>query len=224
MSEHSLEDFLKYYSIIFIVTGMRINSYRYGTFIQSFLDNSNLSYDIPEENNNNSILIIVPTKGSTFEELHHLNFTRRKYNKIPRNIIVILGFDNLVKMINPFEWMKLLNNYKIPIIYSSIEDYQINIKIELVSVYDYENSLLFNKNNETLHIVNYQQFREKVTELLYKSIDVNLKIYCYYNDNLNQEQWEKELEEFNKVIDFYRRLISSDGKILVLKDNSIYVK
>lgn len=223
MSEQSLKDFLKYYSIIFIIPGMRINSYRYGSFIKSFLDDSNLSYDIPKENNN-STLIIVPTKGKTFEELHHLKFINRGFNKIPRNIIVIIGIDNLTNIVNPFEWMKLLNNYRIPIIYSSIEDYQIEINIELVSFQDYDNSVIFNRNNESLHIIDYQEFRNRVIDLIYNSFEMKLKIYCYYSDELSKDEWRKELEEFNRIIDFYKRVNLSDGKILVLENNLLYIK
>ena len=112
--QEEFDTFIRKYPISFLMPSMKLQSYRYAEYLQQFLFDSHLSLDIPDQNNKD-ILIIVPTRSTTFEEMHHSTFLNKNYEKFPKSIIIIVGFDNLISMINPFDFMSVLSSYKIPI-------------------------------------------------------------------------------------------------------------
>lgn len=212
-------DILRHHSIIFIVPSMKLNSYRFGEFLKEFFTDVNLSKDLPTTNKNETI-IIVPTNSKTFEELLYSNFSKRSYEKFPKSIIVIIGFDVLLNISFPFEYISLLNQYNVPLIYSSINENNISIKIKMVNINSYENSLIYNSNNETVHITNYSDFNNIITDMITGNSESNYDIYCYYDDN-NKNQWNEVIKKYEDVVKFYKKIIFSSGKKLDLEKGKL---
>lgn len=216
--------FIKKFPICFIVPSMKLKSYRYGEYIHKFLPDSHLSIDVPETNNK-EILIIVPTKSSSFEELHHLNFLEKNYEKFPRSIIVIIGFDNLISMINPFDFMGILHQYRIPLLYSSINDERIVIDIKLTDFNDYQDSVNYTKDNGnmTLHVIHHEEFIDNLKSMNFEKSSNIYSIYCYYSNEADKQKWIEIIDRYIKVYEFFYKLMSSDALELKIENNMLMV-
>lgn len=186
-----LLDFLKHYKITFVLSNPHIDTYRVAEYIKEKLGGCNLSYDIPDENNS-EIMIIVPTNGQTINRLHHNNFLRNNFLKFPKSIIVVLGFKELLQM--NLSYFDSLSEYKIPFLYFNPLNRDFNLEIELVSIESYNTSLEYNKDNNVVHALNFETFID--------SIDKTNKIYCYYTSE-NEELWKLFIERYTKIISMY---------------------
>lgn len=219
----NLKDFVKKYPIIFVVPSMNLSVYRYGEYLQTFLDNSNLSNDLPE-NNTKDILICIPTKNKTFEELHHSNFLKRNYEKFPKTIIVVIGFDNLIDMKNHFKWMFILSDYQIPLLYTSINNERISIDIKLIHLDNYEDSINYMKGIDAVHIIHKTVFNDRLKKLLTTSSSSNYKIFCYYSNTDDLNEWNKIINNYVDITEFYSNIIMSQGKELYVENDGLYIK
>lgn len=203
-----LSDFIKINPITMIVPSIKLESYNFGELLLQKLNNSSLSYDIPEENKND-IMIIVPTKGSTFNEIHHSSFINRNYEKFPKSIIFICGFDQLITIPKAFNYLRSLKYYKIPIIYSSILEQLVEINIKLLSDNYYQDSLIF--NDKAIHVTNINLLSSTLKSALVDSRS-QYNIFCYYHSY--KDDWETLINYYNQVIDFYIKLMTSNGAVL----------
>lgn len=210
MSE-SFNTFIRKYPISFLIPSMKLQSYRYGEYLQQFLQDSQLSIDIPDINDK-SIMIIVPTKSTTFEEIHHNSFLTKNYEKFPNSIIIIIGFDNLISMEDPLDFMSVLSSYKIPILYSSINDERIVIDIKMSHLNVYQDCINYTVDNKepTFHIINYEEFIEKIKSILCNCYKNNYILYCYYGNEFDKEEWMKTINKYMRIIDFFLSVSSSE--------------
>lgn len=225
MVSQYFSDFINKYRICFIVPSMKIQSYRYGEYLQKFLPNSNLCNDVPDYNDKD-IIIIVPTKSNTFENIHHSIFLTRKYKKFPKSIIIVVGFDSLISMDNSFDFMSILSSYKIPILYTSINDERVIIDIKLTDINDYKDCVNYNKYKEdiVIHIIDNNEFIKKIKELLLNNNGRdNYLIYCYYNGNDSKNKWMKIINNYLKIIDFFYDIMSSGNMELKIKNDRLII-
>ena len=216
--------FIKKYPISFLIPSMKLQSYRYAEYLQQFLTDSHLSVDIPDQNNKD-ILIIIPTKSTTFEEIHHSIFLMKNYEKFPKSIIIIVGFDNLISMINPFDFMSVLSSYKIPILYSSINDERIIIDIKLSHLNDYEDCINYTIDNKDtiFHIIHYNEFINNIKRIIKTKNTNNYFIYCYYSNENDKNEWIKIIDRYMKIVEFFYSILSSENMELKIKNNGLIV-
>lgn len=199
---------------------MKLGSYRFAELLSKNLVNSRVVEKVPYDNEND-ILIIVPTSHHVFNKLHHSHFTRLKYKKFPKSIIIVIGFDIMIKINNIFNDMKVLSNYKIPIIYSPILESEVDVRFQLIKSDNYDNSLSFNNHDNDIHILNPDDFNVTLRSL-FDSND-NYNIFCYYSNELEKNKFQEHIRYYNNIIQFYKRLISSDGKQLNNNDNKLVI-
>lgn len=187
----NLTDFLKHYKIIIVLVNPYIETYKAGEFINEKLNDSFLSYDLPEDNNSDT-MIVIPTVNETFNELNHKRFLKRNYTKFPSSLVIILGIKELLRI--NIEFLETLSSYRIPIIQFNplIKNFVLDIHTNYESTY--KNSFIYNKNNNAIHVFDFDSF--------INSIDKTNLIYCYYNDS-NQNEWIDFFNKYMRILSMY---------------------
>lgn len=234
--EIKFKDFLKRYSITFVLGNIKIDSDSLSNFISDCLVNPTL--ENKEENKNEKVKIssmipetndadylIINTKDSSeFEELTYKKLLNRNYSKYPKGIIVVLTFDNLIDMEIPFNEMQILTRYRIPVLYCGISDEEINYKIKMINQDFYDDCLRLNppEDPKYLHISNLMTFKYKLKERL---IDMTkntntIEVFCYYNEE-NRTQWLKLIKHCEDIEKFYEQMTS--GQKLSYNNDDLYV-
>lgn len=217
------KDFIKISTISFVVPSMRLSSSKFANLLNERLLNSRVTYDLPDENMSD-ILIIVPTNAKVFEDILPSSYLNKNYTKYPHSIIVVLGFDVMIKISHIFEHIKAVSMYNIPVLYSPILETDIEFDFKLVNKTSYEESLLYNKGEGKIHITDPNTFNTQISKMLNRSSDSMYTIYCYYLDKTNEKDvYKKKIKYFNEVVNFYSKLIRSEGKELKMLDNDFVV-
>lgn len=214
-------EFIKINRISIIVPSMRLSSHRFASLINDKLSNSFVSDNIPEENDSD-ILIIVPTNEQIFRELHHSKLTKKNYKKFPTSIVIVLGFDMMVKINDIFNNMVILSNYKIPVLYSPMLESIVEVQFKLIDRKSYNDSLIFNKSDENIHLTNPHNFNNSLSVMLDENNQEKYMIHCYYTNGTNEKQlWKDKIEVFDNIMSLYSKLTLNDGKQLILEDNEL---
>lgn len=212
MSE-SLIKFLLHYpiSIIFLPLGEDEN--KVGNFIKENIGVSSviLTNSIPDQNESD-ILIIICKNSNTFQELQHQNFIKRKYNKFPTKIIIILSVCNLLIMDHPLQYLTVLSKYKIPILFCNI--YNSNVNINIVTVRDClldESIIKIYENGEGCKIENIVDIVETIRSIIEECKSNNIIIrYCDKDTQMIKEF----IDNKNEVFSLYNSILNSSGKVL----------
>lgn len=217
------KDFIVKHRISFIVPSMRLSAQRTGEYLQNFLPDSNLCNDIPE-GNSNKIMIIIVTKQCTFEKLHHSIFLENKYERFPDSIIVILGFENMISMSNPFEFISVLIQYQIPVLYFDIgtEKISINVIKNLLDNYDDVINYVGKTDRSSIHIIHSEDFIPKIKEILHSNMN-NYTLYIYYSNTKDLAKWMIEIDKYMKLYEFFYSVSEGGGMKLTTENNSLVV-
>uniref|UniRef100_A0A6C0BDD5 Uncharacterized protein n=1 Tax=viral metagenome TaxID=1070528 RepID=A0A6C0BDD5_9ZZZZ len=215
--------FIKHYPIVFVLGTMKIDSLQLASFIANNLGIKDFHTQLPDDNNDDYI-IISPNNVLIFDEIIHTRLTKRPYKKFPKGIVIVLSFDNLVDMEAPFIEIKILTEYKIPILYCTICDENTNYKTKLLDVKYYNESLILNDSESQIHIKNPDEFKSMMKEKLANKVNISnkIEIYCYFNQ-INKDRWLHFLKIFESIEYFYFRVTNSNCKILDFEDDQLIV-
>lgn len=218
-----LSTFIRLNPISFIVPSLRLGSHKFAKLLNDKLLDSIVVDSVPDENEN-EILIIVPKNQEIFTELLPNKFLNRAYKTYPKSIIVVIGFDMMVKIYNIFEHMKSISKYNIPLLYSPLLESSVEFDFKLVNRHSYEDSLLFNKGENNIHITTPMDFSEVISKILDNNNEPMYNIFCYYwNISREKSTYENLITYFNKVVDFYAKITTNDGKQLKFIDGEFIV-
>lgn len=212
----NLTEFLKYYRIVFLIPGIKLNSLTFAEFIKSKLPRSSIYFDLPEENQS-EIIIVIPTKESTFGDLHHTSFLERNYKVMPKSIIFICGFDRLLSMFNFKEWLGILTHYKIPVLHSRIANLGFDSSTELLSIELYKHAYEY-YHGATI-ITEPRKFIDVVRSTILDKSKNSVKFMCFYQNNEQKEAFIKAIEHYDDLLLFYMQINSSSSAALDLDDN-----
>ena len=128
-------------------------------------------------------------------------------------------------MINPFDFMSVLSSYKIPILYSSINDERIIIDIKLSHLNDYEDCINYTIDNKDtiFHIIHYNEFINNIKRIIKTKNTNNYFIYCYYSNENDKNEWIKIIDRYMKIVEFFYSILSSENMELKIKNNGLIV-